>query len=174
MCSNNDLFNFYLSQITSKEFNYQPNEKSNKYIWRYLAAANLIQIENFDDENTITTYESAAASGTFKKKEIFNIYKKISFNVNQLLIAEEIYKTLPTYKSRALIYQKMLLSDNIEKKLFLAFLFKDLFDSSKLTNVYSEELSNILKNIDEKDIPESYARLVEEHSQNELANTKKY
>ena len=56
--------------------------------------------------------------------------------------------------------------------MFLAFLLKDLFDSSKLSNVYSEELSNILKNIDEKDIPESYARLVEEHSQNELANTK--
>ena len=32
-----------------------PTEKTNRYIWRYLAAANLIQIENFEDEETIKT-----------------------------------------------------------------------------------------------------------------------
>jgi len=167
----NDLFNFYLCQITNKDFNYVPNEKSNKYIWRYLAAANLIQIEEFEDEGVISNYENAAAKGTFDKKEIFNIYKKISFNINQLLIAEEIYKTLPPFKSRALIYQKILLSDDVEKKLYLSFLLKELFDSQKLLIVYSEELSDILKSIDPLDIPESYNKLVEEHTR-ELKNIK--
>ena len=167
----NDLFNFYLCQITNKDFNYVPNEKSNKYIWRYLAAANLIQIEEFEDEGVISNYENAAAKGTFDKKEIFNIYKKISFNINQLLIAEEIYKTLPPFKSRALIYQKILLSDDVEKKLYLSFLLKELFDSQKLLIVYSEELSDILKGIDPLDIPESYNKLVEEHI-SELKNIK--
>lgn len=167
----NDLFNFYLCQITNKDFNYVPNEKSNKYIWRYLAAANLIQIEEFEDEGVISNYENAAAKGTFDKKEIFNIYKKISFNINQLLIAEEIYKTLPPFKSRALIYQKILLSDDVEKKLYLSFLLKELFDSQKLLIVYSEELSDILKSIDPLDIPESYNKLVEEHI-SELKNIK--
>ena len=167
----NDLFNFYLCQITNKDFNYVPNEKSNKYIWRYLAAANLIQIEEFEDEGVISNYENAAAKGTFDKKEIFNIYKKISFNINQLLIAEEIYKTLPPFKSRALIYQKILLSDDVEKKLYLTFLLKELFDSQKLLIVYSEELSDILKSIDPLDIPESYSKLVEEHTR-EFKNIK--
>ena len=78
----------------------------------------------------------------------------MSFNFNQLINATEVYKNLPNYKARALIYQSMLLSKNIEKKLDLAFLLKDLFIKDKLLNVYSEELSNILKAIDPDKIPE--------------------
>ena len=40
----------------------------------------------------------------------------MNFNFNQLVNAEEIYKNLPNYKARALIYQSMLLSDSILKK----------------------------------------------------------
>ena len=66
--------------------------------------------------------------------------------LTKLINATEVYKNLPNYKARALIYQSVLLSsDNIEKKLDLAFLLKDLFIKDKLLNVYSEELSNILK-----------------------------
>ena len=168
----NNLFNFYLSQITSSNFAYQPTEKTNKYIWRYLSAANLIQIKNFENEETIRTYEKAASSGTYEKKEIFDIYKKVIFNINQLLNAQEIYKTLPSYKSRALIYQSILISEGVEKKLKLAFLLKDLFDADKIFNVYSEELSNILKSIDVNSIPESYMSLVGQYSQEELRDTK--
>ena len=168
----NNLFNFYLSQITSNNFSYQPTEKTNKYIWRYLTAANLIKIENFEDEETIRTYEKAASSGTFKKEEIFNVYKKIIFNINQLINAKEVYKTLPNFKSRALIYQSILLSDNVEKKIDLAFLLKDLFDEDKIFNVYSEELSNILNKIDPLDIPESYASLVEKYIRTEIQSSK--
>ena len=168
----NNLFNFYLSQITSRNFTYQPTDKTNKYIWRYLSAANLIQVENFENEETIRTYEKAASSGTYEKKEIFDIYKKVIFNINQLLNAQEIYKTLPSYKSRALIYQSILISDGVEKKLKLAFLLKDLFDADKIFNVYSEELSNILKSIDVNSIPESYMSLVDQYSQEELRSTK--
>ena len=64
---------------------------------------------------------------------------------NQLINAAEIYKNLPNYKARALIYQSVLLSDNIEKKLDLAFLLKDLFLKDKLFSIYSEELSRIFK-----------------------------
>jgi hypothetical protein len=159
-----DLFNFYLSQITSKNFEYQPTEKTKKNIWKYLSSANLIKVENFDDEEIIATYEKASASGTFEKKEIFNIYKKIPFNLNQLLNALEIYKTLPNYKSRALIYQKILLTENIEKKLYLVFLLKDLFINDNLLDVFSDELSTILLEVDSSDIPESYKELVDQYS----------
>ena len=68
----------------------------------------MLTIENLEDE-TIIEYEKAASEGSFEKKDIFNIYKKIIFNFNQLVNATEIYKTLPNYKSRALIYQSLLL-----------------------------------------------------------------
>ena len=159
----NNLLNFYLSHITSNDFNYRPNEKTDKYIWRYLSSANLINTNDIEDENVISTYEKAAANNSFDSEEIFNIYKKILFNVNQLINSTEIYKNLPNYKARALIYQSILLSDNIEKKLYFIFLLKDLFVKDKLLNVYSNELVNILQSIHPDEIPESYNELVKQN-----------
>ena len=159
----NNLLNFYLSHITSNDFNYKPNEKTDKYIWRYLSSANLINTVDIEDENVISTYEKAAANNSFDSEEIFNIYKQILFNVNQLINSTEIYKNLPNYKARALIYQSILLSDNIEKKLYFIFLLKDLFAKDKLLNVYSNELVNILQSIHPDEIPESYNELVKQN-----------
>jgi hypothetical protein len=169
----NNLFNFYLYQITAEDFNYQPNEKTDKYIWRYLSSSNLIQINDFEDEKVILTYEKAAEEDSFKSEEIFNIYKQILFNVNQLINADEVYKNLPNYKARALIYQSILLSDNVEKKLNLIFLLKGLFEEDKLTNVYSKELTKILRNIDSDKIPESYKEIVEINIEENFKEKKK-
>ena len=157
----NDLFNFYLCQITTNNFNYQPDAKTDKYIWRYLSSSNLIQIKDLENEEIILTYEKAAAENSIQSDKIFNIYKQIIFNVNQLINALDVYKNLPNYKARALIYQSMLLSDDIEKKLYLIFLLKDLFEKDKLINVYSKELTKVLRNIDPKKIPENYEEAVE-------------
>ena len=169
----NNLFNFYLYQITAEDFNYQPNEKTDKYIWRYLSSSNLIQINDFEDEKVILTYEKAAAEDSFKSEEIFNIYKKILFNVNQLINADEVYKNLPNYKARALVYQSILLSDNVEKKLNLIFLLKGLFEEDKLSNVYSKELTKILRNVDSDKIPESYKEIVEINIEENFKEKKK-
>ena len=158
-----NLLNFYLSHITSDDFEYQPDDKTDKYIWKYLSSANLIQVDSFENENIILTYEQAAAQNSFENDEIFKIYLKIYFNFHQLVNAQEIYKNLPNYKARALIYQSMLLSDSIEKKINLAFLLKDLFVLDKLFNVYAEELSNILKSIDREKIPEYYVELIDQN-----------
>ena len=158
-----NLLNFYLSHITSNDFEYQPNDKTDKLIWKYLSSANLIQVGNFENENIILTYEQAAAQNSFANDEIFRIYLKMYFNFYQLVNAQEIYKNLPNYKARALIYQSMLLSDSIEKKINLAFLLKDLFVLDKLFNVYAEELSNILKSIDPEKIPEHYVELIDQN-----------
>ena len=158
-----NLLNFYLSHITSDDFEYQPDDKTDKHIWKYLSSANLIQVDNFENENIILTYEQAAAQNSFANDEIFKIYLKVYFNFHQLVNAQEIYKNLPNYKARALIYQSMLLSDSIEKKINLAFLLKDLFVLDKLFNVYAEELSNILKSIDREKIPEHYVELIDQN-----------
>ena len=140
----NDLLNFHLSYITSNNFEYEPNEKTNKYIWRYLSSANLIQVNDIENEDIILTYEQAAAQDSFQSDEIFTIYLKINFNFNQLVNAEEVYKNLPNYKARALIYQSTKLNDNVEKKIYLALLLKELFIKDNLLNIYDEELSDIL------------------------------
>mgnify|MGYP001024963291 CR=1 FL=1 len=169
-----DLLNFYFSYITSNNFEYEPNDKTNKHIWKYLSSANLIQVNNFEDENVIFTYEQAAAQNSFDNDEIFTIYLKMNFNFNQLMNAEEIYKNLPNYKARALIYQSMLLTDGIEKKINLAFLLKDLFIKDKILSVYVEELSSVLKSIDPDLIPQTYAELVEQNLSSELTKKIKF
>ena len=168
-----NLLNFYLSHITSDDFEYVPSDKTDKYIWRYLSSANLIEIDNFENENVILTYEQAAANDSFEKDGIFKIYLKIDFNFNQLKNASEIYKNLPNYKARALIYQSILLSDNIGRKIDLTFLLKDLFQKDKIYNVYEQELYNILKSINVNEIPENYVELVEKSLEQNLKNIEK-
>jgi hypothetical protein len=168
----NNLLNFYFSHITNSNFNYVPDDKTDKYIWRYLSSANLIKISDFQNEETILAYEQAAQENSFEKSEVFKIYLMASFNFNQLKNSTEVYKNLPGYKARALIYQSMLLSENIEKKLYLAFLLKDLFKKDKLLNVYSDELPNILQTIDLNEIPERYEELVKESLDKKIATAK--
>ena len=168
-----NILNFYFSHITSDKFDYNPDEKTNKYIWKYLSASNLIKIRDLEDEEVIITYEKAAAEDSFESEEIFNIYKQILFNVNQLINVNEVHKNLPSYKSRALVYQSLLLADNIEKKLDLTFLLKDLFIKDNLINVYLEELSSILESINPDDIPESYKDLVEQNLKPNYKSVKK-
>tara|TARA_Y100000590_G_scaffold43801_1_gene46609 strand:- start:4274 stop:5947 length:1674 start_codon:yes stop_codon:yes gene_type:complete len=156
-----NLLNFYLSYITSENFQYKPKEKTDKYIWRYLSSANLIKVEDLENENIISTYEKAASQNSFEKKDIFEIYLKMNFSFNQLVNAEEVYKTLPKYKARALIYQSIMLSDKGEKKISLAFILKELFTDDKLFNIYKEEFSKILQSIDRDTIPERYVELID-------------
>ena len=166
----NNLFNFYLSHVTIDNIQYEPNDTTDKYVWRYLSSANLIQTDGFENEDVILTFEKAAAKNTLDNDEIFKIYLKMDFNFNQLINAKEIYKNLPSYKARALIYQSILLSDNVETKINLSFLLKDLFMKDELLDVYTEELANILKSIDPNEIPEDYKELV---AQNQNINLTK-
>jgi len=170
----NNILNFYFSHITSDNFKYEPKEETDKYIWRYLSSVNLIEVKNFENEDVILTYEQAAVQNSFDSDEIFKIYLKMNFNFNQLVNAHEIYKNLPNYKARALIYQSMLLSDNIEKKINLAFLLKDLFIEDKLFEIYQEELSNFLKSINPDEIPEDYAELIKQNLDANLASKIKF
>ena len=51
-----NLLNFYLSHITTQNFAFEPNDKTDKYIWRYLSSANLLQNNSFENEELILTY----------------------------------------------------------------------------------------------------------------------
>ena len=49
--------------------------------------------------------------------KINKIYLKMSFSFNQLANATVVHKDLPSYKARALIYQSILLSNDVEQKI---------------------------------------------------------
>ena len=157
--SDKNLFSFYLSHVANSDFKYEPSMKTSKHIWQYLSSSNLLADPNsidLEDETKFNLYEWAAANNSYDKKELFNIYGKFLFNFDQFLNAEEIHKTLPFYKARALIYQSASLSDNLEKKLKLLILLNDLFKKDDIENAFSEELSSILSNIEEADVPSRY------------------
>ena len=166
-----NLLNFYLSSITIPNFTYIPNKLTKKKIWQYLAAANLLKINDFEDKEQIKELEKAANSNSLPKTYIFEIYKNVKFNFNDFLNADEIYMTLDSTNARALIYQKILLSDNIDKKLKYLFLLNDLFKKDNLSNIYKEYLDKELKFLDPLDVPPSYNQLVAE---NIIYEKKKY
>ena len=124
-------------------------------------AANLIKIDDISDKEKITRIENAANRNQIDKNQIFKIYKQIPFDLNSLINAENIYQSLEGIEARALIYQKYLLSDNIENKIDLLFLLKDLFRKAELANTYNQFLSDRLKEINSKDIPKKYDNIVE-------------
>jgi len=157
------LLNFYLSSITVPNFNYEPNPKTNKYIWEYLNNANLIKVGDIKDKERIKKLETAANKNTLDKLKIFEIYKQLPFDINTLINAEGIYQSMDGLDARALIYQKSLLSDNIDSKINYLFLLKDLFKKDNLSNVYKKFLSDTLKELKKSEIPESYIEVVEKN-----------
>ena len=46
----------------------------------------------------------------YKEVELFALYERFKFNINQLLTVEETYKLLPSSESRALVYQGILIT----------------------------------------------------------------
>tara|TARA_B110000211_G_scaffold229605_1_gene287652 strand:+ start:24 stop:1769 length:1746 start_codon:yes stop_codon:yes gene_type:complete len=155
-----NLLNFYLSSITIPEFSYSPNKKTNKKIWNYLTAANLFKIENLENKDQIKELENAANNGSLPISYIFEIYKNLKFNFNDFLKTDEVYPTLDVINARALIYQKILLTDNTEKKLKYIFLLNDLFKKDKLFNLSREYVDKELKALDQDEIPPFYEQLV--------------
>ena len=163
-----NLLNFYLSSVTNDKFQYEPNKKTKKVIWEYLNAANLIKLEDIEDKEKLKDLEIAASKDQFDKQNIFDIYKRIPFDLNNLLNAENIYQTLNGSDSRALIYQKYLLSDNPENKIQLLFLLKELFKKDDLSNVYTKFMSERLAEIEPSEIPENYKEAVNKNIINEV------
>ena len=158
-----NLLNFYLSSVTVKNFNYEPNDKTDKFIWEYLNAANLITVNDIKDSEKIKNLELAANNNSLNKEKIFEIYRKKKFDLNTLINAEEVFQSLEALESRALIYQKFLLSDSPTKKIEMLVLLKDLFKKDNLSNIFTIFMSERLKEINTADIPDSYKNIVEEN-----------
>ena len=155
-----NLLNFYLSSVTIKNFKYEPTKKT-KIIWEYLNAANLIQLENYEDKKKLKSLEVAANENRFKKEKIFEIYTKIPFDINSLIDAQDIYQTIKNKSdARALIYQKYLLSDSEENKVKLLFLLDEMFKKDNLPNIFPKFMSDRLEEIKLENLPTSYTEAI--------------
>ena len=163
-----NLLNFYLSSITVDSFKYEPNSKTSKVIWEYLNSANLIQIEDIGNKEKISSLEIAANKGTLDKSKIYEIYSKKPFDLNSLINAENIHQNLDGIDSRSLIYQKFLLSDNVENKINLLILLDNLFKKDKLTNINKKFMSEQLKELNFDDIPDEYKNFVKKNIISEI------
>ena len=161
-----NLLNFYLSSVTIKDFKYKPSKKTNKEIWKYLSAANLINVEDLTDKKEIKELELAANNGQINTNIIFNIYQQIPFNLSTLINAKNLYQTLDTSEARSLIYQKYLLAENTETKVEYLFLLEELFKKDKITNIFAEVLSDSLQKIGLENIPKKYVETAESRIKN--------
>ncbi len=150
------LLNFYLSSISTENFKYEPTKKTKPEIWKYLNSANLIKLEDSTDKEKLKELEIAANNNQLDKNKIFEIYKQIPFNLNNLINAKNNYQTFDGSSARALIYQKYLLSDSNEAKIEFLFLLEDLFKKDNLINVYSKFFSDNIKEIGIENLPDRY------------------
>ena len=155
--SEKSIFDFYLAHQTNPNFLFEPKENTKKIIWRYLSSANLLNafkdIE-ITDLDKISLVEKAVNNKNYPEKDLLNLYKRFQFNINQLLNAENLYKSLTNIEGRALIYQKILLESQITERLKLLEILKESFKKDDLNNSFDEELKIFLKEIDPLDIPD--------------------
>ena len=158
--SDKNILYFHLSHKTDENFIYLPQIDSPEFIWKYFSSSNLLKNLNsfeLEDITQIKFIEKATSEEIFNDKELLNLYKKFQFDIDQLLNAKKEYKSLPGYEGRALLYQRLLLTEDIDNKLSLSLKLKNSFDNESLSKAFDEELSYILKKIDEREIPLNYS-----------------
>ncbi|WP_075483045.1 hypothetical protein [Candidatus Pelagibacter communis] len=153
--SDKNLLNLHLSFKTIKDFKYVPTKKTSKLFWTYLRSNNLLDsTSDIDttDEKKISLLEKATHERNYNEKDLFNVYKKFQFSIDQLLNVETEKENLSNIKSRALMYQGILLNDDPNKVTQLSKDLKLSFIKDGLENAFKDELRFILKGFKESEL----------------------
>ena len=176
--SEETILDFHLSHRTNTDFKFEPNNKTSKHIWKYLSSSNLldnvqdVELTNF---NKISTIEKATHEKNYTEKELYELYKRFQFNINQLLNIKESTKVLSKIETRALIYQGILITSEAKKKLVLLNALKNSFKSDGIENAFDQELKVHLNEINAEDVPSNYTTFYEKYTNQgkiELTNIK--
>ncbi len=149
--SEKSILEFHLAHKTNSEFSFQPNENTNPLIWKYLAASDLLYQTNEIDLNElekIELIEYATHNKNYLEDDLFQIYKRFQFNIDQFLNAKSVFKSLTNIESRALLYQSVLLESDVNKKIELMKLLKDAFIKDKIGDAFEEKLKDLLQDIE--------------------------
>ena len=157
--SDKNILKFHLSHKTNEVFSYEPKIDTPNYLWKYLSTSNLLKDTdsiNIENPEQVKLIEKATNEGAYEEKQLFNLYKRFQFDINQLINVNDAYKLLPDYQARALIYQRLLLTSDNSLKLNLSLMLNKSFDESNLSNAFDAELSKILNSINEDQIPSNF------------------
>ena len=157
--SDKNILYLHLSHRTNVDFAYEPKLDTPKFIWKYLSTSNLLKrVDSIDLESSeeIKLIEKATNEGIYEEKDLLDLYKRFQFDINQLLNVNDIYKSLKDYEGRALLYQRLLLSVDVEQKLKFSSILKKSFEKSNLPNIFDKELSSILKKINKNQVPSNF------------------
>ena len=174
--SENSILDFHLAHRTNSEFKFEPNKDTPKLIWKYLSSSNLlykIQDVEITDIDKISTIEKATHDKNYSEDELFEFYKRFQFNINQLLNTKESYKSLSSIEGKALVYQRLLLTEEPKLKLELAKILKDIFESEGIGNAFDLELEKLLKKIDEVDVPSNFTTFYKQNIKDDAIINKK-
>ena len=165
--SEKTILDFHLSHRTNPDFSFEPKDTTSKEIWKYLSTSNLLsntsEIE-INDIEKIQTIEKATHARNYFEEEMFDLYKRFQFNINQLLNIKEASKVLTNVETRALIYQGILITSDTTKKLELINALKNSFKNDGLENAFQDELKNFLKAINQEDVPANYTSFYEKYT----------
>jgi hypothetical protein len=164
------ILDFHLAHRTNPNFVFEPTKNTNSLIWKYLATSNLLyNIEEIDivELDKISLIEKATNDKNYSEDYLFSLYKRFQFNINQLINASESYTTLSNIEARALVYQKILLESDINKKLELIKLLKSLFIKDNYTNAFDVELKKLLKEISPEEVPSNFTTFYFNYLENE-------
>ena len=156
--SKKTIFDFHLAHKTNPNFEFQPDEKTSKIIWKYLSSANLLSsLKKVDisEIDKISNIEKAVHNKNYSENELFKIYMRFQFNISQLLNAKESYKSLSNIEARALLYQKILLESEMIEKLKLLKILKELFKKDNLNYAFDNQLKKFLKEMDPTEVPDN-------------------
>ena len=174
--SENSILDFHLAHRTNPEFTFEPNKDTPKLIWKYLSSSNLlykIQDVEISDIEKISTIEKATHDKIYSEEDLFEFYKRFQFNINQLLNTKESYKSLSSIEGKALVYQRLLLTEEPKLKLELMKILKDIFKSEGIEDAFDEELRKYLKQIDETDVPSNFTTFYNQYiKSDEIINKK--
>ena len=144
----------------SDRFSFNPEKPLSDSQYESQRDAILERIENtvdLEDSEKIISIEKATNSGNYNEEELFNLYKRFKFSIDQLLTVEDSYKLLPSYQGRALLYQGILITEDAEKKLKLISILKNLFIEDNISDAFRVELSYMLKQIDKREVSSDYS-----------------
>ena len=168
--SEKSILDFHLAHRTNPEFSYEPKTETPKLIWKYLSASNLLyNIEDIEitDVDKILTIEKATHDKNYSEEELFEFYKRFQFSLSQLINTKESYKTLSSIEGRALLYQRLLLTEEPKLKLELMKILKDVFEEEGISDAFDVELKNFLSKIDINDVPSNFTTFYNKHIKNE-------
>jgi len=149
--SEKSILDFHLAHKTNPEFAFEPKENTNPLIWKYLAASNLLYQTNeidLDELEKIELIEFATHNKNYLEDDLFQIYKRFQFTIDQFLNVETVFKSLTNIESRALLYQTVLLESDINKKIELMKLLKGVFIKDKIGKAFEEKLKDLLQDIE--------------------------